>query len=75
MDEDFVDRVKESLKPPPKLDLDTLKKVGTRVHVPNRGEGRVVELDGCSIEVRLDGAAKEQVTVDVDDLRRARSAS
>ena len=68
VDDDFVDRVKESLKPPPKLDLDTLK-VGTRVHVPNRGEGRVVELDGCSIEVRLDGAAKEQVTVDVDDLK------
>ena len=66
--DDFEDRLREALKPPPKLDLDTVR-VGSKVRVPHRGEGRIVEIEGWMAEVQLDGRAKERVSIEVNDLR------
>ncbi len=68
--EEIERRVKEVLRPPDPLDLDKVK-MGTQVRVPDRGEGRIVALDGSQAEVRLkDGKTRgETVFVELDELR------
>ena len=69
MDEDFGERVKAAKKRPQKLDLDKVRS-GTRVWVPYRGHGRIVEIDGWMGDVRLEqGGGKEVVSIELDKLR------
>ena len=71
--EDFGERLRDAMKPPGKLDLDTVR-VGTRVTVPKHGQGRITEIDGWMAEVRLDGAAARPMSIELAELKAAEPA-